>query len=136
MFVEEATDILGSAQIRTSWKDVPIVAVEDGKPLVSRNDVRELLFELLVSVVRAREPEIAEVLLGRASLDTLPGELRIPALQATGIWFQLIAISNELQAMRTRRETEQSGNPDDVVGSFSNVVGEIAAEGYSAEAVQ
>lgn len=136
MFVEEATDILGSAQTRTSWRDVPIAAVEDGKPLAPRNDVRELLFELLVSVVRAREPEIAEVLLGRASLDTLPAELRIPALQATGIWFQLITISNELQAMRTRRETEQLGNPDDVVGSFSNVVGEIAAEGYSAEAVR
>lgn len=136
MFVEEATDIFGLAKIDEGSTDTPVTITRDAKLLDARSDVHELLFRLLVSVVKEREPEIAEILVGRGSLDSLSEELRIPALQATGIWFQLIAIASELQAMRTRRETEQAEGPEEVIGSFANVIGEIAAEGYSAEAVQ
>lgn len=136
MFVEEATDILGLAKIDAGSMDTPVAIARDAKPFDPRSDVHELLFRLLVSVVKEREPEIAEILVGRGSLDSLAQDLRIPALQATGIWFQLIAIASELQAVRTRRETEQMEGPEDVIGSFANVIGEIAAEGYSAEAVQ
>src|SRR5262245_11903914 len=111
-------------------------AVEESRPLSFREDVRGLLFGLLLSVVKEREPDIADVLNGQVAFDALAKERRIPALQATGIWFQLLAISNELLAMRTRREIEQSGGADHVIGSFSNVAGEIAAQGYSAELVQ
>ncbi|PLP55969.1 phosphoenolpyruvate carboxylase [Mesorhizobium loti] len=114
----------------------PVASTRDARPVDARSDVHELLFRLLVSVVREREPEIAEILVRRGSLGSLAEDLRIPALQATGIWFQLIAIASELQAVRTRRETEQAESPEDVIGSFANVIGEIAAEGYSAEAVQ
>ncbi|MBR2686310.1 MAG: phosphoenolpyruvate carboxylase [Aquamicrobium sp.] len=136
MFVEEATDILSLAKIDSGSTARPIAIAREAKPFDVRSDVHELLFRLLVSVVSEREPEIAEILVGRGSLDSLAEELRIPALQATGIWFQLIAIASELQAMRTRRETEQAESPEEVIGSFANVIGEIAAEGYSAEAVQ
>ncbi len=98
--------------------------------------MRSLLFRLLVSVVSEREPSLADVLTGRVSLDELVAEHRISALQATGIWFQLVAIANELLAMRSRRELEQMGGADDVIGSFSNVIGEIAAAGYPAEEIQ
>lgn len=136
MFVEEATDIFGLAKIDGGSADTPVTITRDAGPFDARSDVHELLFRLLVSVVKEREPEIAEILVGRGSLDSLSEELRIPALQATGIWFQLIAIASELQAMRARRETEQAEGPEEVIGSFANVIGEIAAEGYSAEAVQ
>jgi phosphoenolpyruvate carboxylase len=136
MFVEEATDILSLAKIDAGSLVPPVAIVRDARPFDARSDVHELLFQLLVSVVREREPEIAEILVGRGSLDSLAEKLRIPALQATGIWFQLIAIASELQAMRTRRETEQAESPEEVIGSFANVIGEIAAHGYSAEAVQ
>jgi phosphoenolpyruvate carboxylase len=88
---------------------------------------------LLVSVVSSREPHVADVLNGKTSLDSLDAEQRIPALQATGIWFQLVAIANELGAMRSRRELEQASGAEEVVGSFANVVHEIAAAGYPAE---
>lgn len=111
-------------------------ALEESRPIGFREDARSLLFRLLLSVVNEREPDIAEVLNGLVDLDTLAKERRIAALQATGIWFQLLAIASELTAMRSRRELEQAGGADEVVGSFSNVIGQIAARGYSAEAVQ
>jgi phosphoenolpyruvate carboxylase len=111
-------------------------AVDDSRPLSCHEDVRSLLFRLLTSVVSEREPGLAGVLTGRVSLDTLADDQRIPALQATGIWFQLVAIANELLAMRSRRELEQMGGADEVIGSFANVVGEIAAAGYPAEELQ
>ena len=111
-------------------------AVDDSRPLSSHEDVRSLLSRLLTAVVNEREPGIAGVLAGRVSLDTLADGQRIPALQATGIWFQLVAIANELLAMRSRRELEQMGGADEVIGSFANVVGEIAAAGYPAEELQ
>ncbi|WP_260855522.1 hypothetical protein [Mesorhizobium amorphae] len=115
MFVEEATDILSLAKIDAGSTARPIAIAREAKPFDVRSDVHELLFRLLVSVVSEREPEIAEILVGRGSLDSLAEELRIPALQATGIWFQLIAIASELQAMRTRRETEQAESPEEVI---------------------
>ncbi|WP_245521031.1 MULTISPECIES: phosphoenolpyruvate carboxylase [unclassified Mesorhizobium] len=110
--------------------------LEENRPMNFREDARSLLFRLLLSVVAEREPDIAEVLNGQVDLDTLPKERRIAALQAAGIWFQLLAIARELAAMRSRRELEQAGGADEVIGSFSNVVGQIAAQGYSAATVQ
>lgn len=110
--------------------------LEESRPLSFREDVRSLLFRVLLSVVSEREPDMAEVLTGRVSLDALESGQRIAALQATGIWFQLVAIANELLAMRSRRELEQMGGADEVIGSFANVMGEIAAGGYPAEQIQ
>ncbi|WP_315918191.1 phosphoenolpyruvate carboxylase [Mesorhizobium sp. SP-1A] len=110
--------------------------MEQSRPLRFREDVRSLLHRLLVSVVSQREPGLADVMNGRASLDSLAPEQRIAALQATGIWFQLVAIANELLAMRSRRETEQVGGAVEVVGSFANVVHEMATEGYPIEQMQ
>ncbi|WP_353643253.1 phosphoenolpyruvate carboxylase [Mesorhizobium sp. WSM2239] len=112
------------------------VALEASRPLSFREDARSLMFRLLTSVVSERDPAMADVLTGRASLDALAPAQRISALQASGIWFQLVAITNELLAMRSRREIEQMGGADEIIGSFANVVGEIAAAGYGAEEVQ
>ncbi|TIU92160.1 MAG: phosphoenolpyruvate carboxylase, partial [Mesorhizobium sp.] len=110
--------------------------MEEGRPLSFREDIRSLLFRLLLAVVSEREPDMREVLTARVSLHALADERRIAALQATGIWFQLVAIANELLAMRSRRELEQMGGADEVIGSFANVIGEIAAGGYPAEHIQ
>ncbi|WP_085462644.1 phosphoenolpyruvate carboxylase [Mesorhizobium australicum] len=110
--------------------------MEESRPLNFREDIRSLLFRLLLAVVGEREPYMAEVLAGRVSLDALASERRIAALQATGIWFQLVAIANELLAMRSRRALEQMGGADEVIGSFANVIGEMAAGGYPAEQIQ
>ena len=109
---------------------------DSSRTIRCQENVRGLLLRLLTSVVNERESGIADVLTGQGNLDNLPEVQRIPALQATGIWFQLVAIANELLAMRSRREIERSGSAGDVIGSFANVVGEMATAGYSAEEVQ
>lgn len=111
-------------------------ALNDSRPISCHEDVRSLLFRLLTTVVSEREPGMGDVLTGRASLDTLTDAQRIPALQATGIWFQLVAIANELLAMRSRRELEQMDGANEVIGSFANVIGEIKTAGYPAEEIQ
>lgn len=110
--------------------------MEQSKPIKFREDERSLLLRLLLQVASAREPEIASVLSGRRSLVSLAPEQRIPALQASGVWFQLLAIADELLAMRARRELEQGAGVDEVPGSFASVIAQMAAHGGSAAEVQ
>ncbi|MBZ9846591.1 phosphoenolpyruvate carboxylase [Mesorhizobium sp. CA14] len=110
--------------------------MEQSKPIKFREDERSLLLRLLLQVASAREPEIAAVLSGRRSLLSLAPEQRIPALQASGVWFQLLAIADELLAMRARRELEQGAGADEVPGSFASVIAEMAANGHSAAEAQ
>ncbi|TGQ17149.1 phosphoenolpyruvate carboxylase [Mesorhizobium sp. M2E.F.Ca.ET.219.01.1.1] len=110
--------------------------MEQSKRIKFREDERSLLLRLLLQVARAREPEIAAVLSGRRSLVSLAPGQRIPALQASGVWFQLLTIADELMAMRARRELEQGAGADEVPGSFSSVIAEMAAAGHSAAEAQ
>jgi phosphoenolpyruvate carboxylase len=97
-------------------------------------EVFELLFELLADVLRVRQPGLTGILFSPGTGD-IPDELRVPALQMTGIWFQLLSIAEENVAMRARRRIETMSGPDAVLGSFSNVVAGIAAAGVPAEEV-
>lgn len=110
--------------------------MEQSRRINFREDERSLLLRLLLQVASAREPEIAAVLSGRRSLVSLAPEQRIPALQASGVWFQLLAIADELAAMRVRRELEQGAGADEVPGSFASVIAQMAAKGNSAKDVQ
>ncbi|TGQ55465.1 phosphoenolpyruvate carboxylase [Mesorhizobium sp. M1C.F.Ca.ET.193.01.1.1] len=110
--------------------------MEQSRRINFREDERSLLLRLLLQVASAREPEIAAVLAGRRPLVSLAAEQRIPALQATGVWFQLLTIADELLAMRARRELEQGAGADEVPGSLASVVAQMAANGNSAEEVQ
>lgn len=110
--------------------------LEQSRRINFREDERSLLLRLLLQVASAREPEIAAVLTGRRSLVSLAAEQRIPALQASGVWFQLLAIADELFAMRARRELEQGAGVDEVPGSFASVIAQMAANGHSAQEVQ
>jgi phosphoenolpyruvate carboxylase len=89
----------------------------------------ELLWGEFMAVVAGRVPKLKRMLEGTMPLNALDGEDRVGFLQATGIWFQLLTIAEENAAMRSRRRLEQEGGPDAVVGSFCNVIGNIAAAG-------
>jgi phosphoenolpyruvate carboxylase len=91
----------------------------------------ELLWGEFMAVVSGRVPKLRRMLEGGLSLSALDADDRVAFLQATGIWFQLLSIAEENAAMRSRRRLEQDGGPDAVVGSFCNVIGEIAAAGVS-----
>ncbi|BBE72502.1 phosphoenolpyruvate carboxylase [Oharaeibacter diazotrophicus] len=96
-------------------------------------EVFELLFELLADVIRIRQPGLTGVLFDPDRSGEIPDELRVPALQMTGIWFQLLSIAEENVAMRARRRLETSNGPDSIAGSFSNVVAGVARAGVEAD---
>ncbi|MBA8907965.1 phosphoenolpyruvate carboxylase [Aminobacter ciceronei] len=123
-------------QIVFDDNSVGSVAENVERDRLAHEDVRGLLLSLLSSVAQARDPILPPVLQGSLPISEIEASRRIPALQAIGIWFQLLAIAGELISVRTRRAIERSGSSDAVVGSFSNVIGGLARAGYGASDLQ
>src|SRR4030095_1842843 len=144
---------LGSPRRRgrgTSWRGegAAVAAVvkmarraqEQREPVIGRDayivQLVDLMFERLLEVVRLRQPEIEANLRGDGPLDELPPALLLRALQAYGIWFQLLAIAEENATIRTRRRIERDGGQDALPGTFSHVVAKAAAAGVEPAALQ
>jgi phosphoenolpyruvate carboxylase len=110
------------------------------EPVIGRDayiaQIVDLLFERLLEVVRFRQPEIEPVLVQDRPLDQLPPPLLLRALQAYGIWFQLLTIAEENATIRRRRQIERDGGPDALPGTFSHVIARAAANGVEADTVQ
>jgi len=96
---------------------------------VSAKEASDLLFRLLLEVVRRHQPEIEPVLLGGANISGFTPELMARALQAQGILFQLLAIAEQNAAMRRRRHIERTRGRAALRGTFDHVLAEAAAEG-------
>ncbi len=98
-------------------------------------EITATLRDLLRQVIRAREPDVLPVLDDPAAAKIIPAHLVEHALQAIGIWLQLMNIAEENAAIRNRREIEKQGGPDEVIGSFSHAVAQVAAAGVAPETV-
>src|SRR6202453_2806315 len=96
----------------------------------------ELLFDLLVEVVRRYEPEVAAVLREERDTAGMPAVLLARTLQAQGIWFQLLAIAEQNRDMRNRREIERERGYGQLRGTFAGVFAAAAAEGIGASEVR
>lgn len=113
----------------------PAQAAPGEHPTDYADDVKGLLFALLRKVVARRAPnalaafDVPERVGAQAKADLMA------ALQASGIWFQLAAIAEENAMMRARRQIERTGGPDQVQGSFANVLSSAAGLGVSAQEV-
>ncbi len=99
-------------------------------------EAADLLFALLLDVVRQHQPEIAPVLEGGADISGLSPELMARALQAQGIWFQLLSIAEQNAAMRRRRHIERTRGREALRGSFANVLAEAARDGIGAAEIE
>jgi phosphoenolpyruvate carboxylase len=106
----------------------PAQAVVSG---ASAKEAAELLFSLLIEVVREHQPELEPVLKGGANIDGFSPELMARALQAQGIWFQLLSIAEQNAAMRRRRQMERTRGRSSLRGTFDHVLAEAAAEGVA-----
>jgi phosphoenolpyruvate carboxylase len=95
-----------------------------------------LLFELLVDIVEHQEPRIVPMLRGESRDFDLPPSLLERALQAQGIWFQLLSIAEENAAMRRRRKLENERGYENVRGTLGQVIAEAAASGTGADAIR
>src|SRR5580692_2680611 len=96
----------------------------------------ELLFDLLVEVVRRYEPEVAAVLREERDTAGMPAVLLARTLQAQGIWFQLLAIAEQNRDMRNRRERERELGYGRLRGTFAGVFATAAREGISAAEIR
>ncbi|ODA66284.1 Phosphoenolpyruvate carboxylase [Methyloligella halotolerans] len=108
-------------------------------PIISGTSAQEaadILFKLLLDVTRQHQPEIESVLRGGANFSELSPEMMSRALQAQGIWFQLLSIAEQNAAMRARRHIEKTRGRDELKGTFANVISEAARDGIEAAEIQ
>ncbi|MCI0653127.1 MAG: phosphoenolpyruvate carboxylase [Methylococcaceae bacterium] len=96
----------------------------------------EQLFDLLIDVIRIRQPEIEPVLRGEATVPVGKRLLLMRSLQAQGIWFQLLNIAEENSGMRRRRTIETELGPDRVGNSFANIIRGLKEAGVQASEIQ
>jgi len=105
--------------------------IEDGY----REAVEELLFERLREVAHRREPAVVPLLEGRQSLAELSPQHLMPALQAYGLWLQLLNIAEENAAMRVRRRLDRQAGADFVAGTFAHELSRAAALGIGPDRI-
>ncbi len=95
----------------------------------------ELLLGLLESVVRERDPEAGAAL--RDAGIGLASRATARALQAQGLWFQLLSLGEQYAAFRLRREAE-SGRPGEgpTIGTFRHAFHDARERGMPTAAVE
>ncbi len=99
------------------------------------SEVAELLFGLLVDVVRTRQPGLEAVLRGGEPDLASPDRLEA-GLRAQGIWFQLLSIAEQNAGMRRRRQTETERGPEQVRGTLAQVLHDAAGDQVTPEQVR
>jgi len=95
--------------------------------------VAELLFGLLTDVIARHQPEVLPALRGDLPTLGLAPHLLGRALQAQGIWFQLLSIAEQNAAMRRRREAEDAAVDGGARGTFARLIRESVNDGVPAE---
>lgn len=100
------------------------------------NKIIDLLTAQLGQVIQLRNPEVLPLFQG----EYLPlgdnKELLLGALQAWGIWFQLLGIAEENTAMMYRRTMEKRHGLENVPGTFANVFEQARHAGISPNKLQ
>lgn len=99
-------------------------------------EVSGLLFNCLLKVVRKRCPEIEDILLGKQELRNSNQTLLTYALQAYGIWFQLLSIAEQNTNVRRLRLIETEIGHNEVPGTFAQVISQAAGQGITAQQLQ
>jgi phosphoenolpyruvate carboxylase len=99
-------------------------------------EVAELLFGLLVEVVRKRHPELEPVLRGEAMDPAWSPEQLAHCLRAQNIWFQLLNIAEQNAGMRRRRMTETERGLESVRGTLAQVIHDAHQAGVRPEQIR
>ncbi|HEV2751483.1 MAG TPA: phosphoenolpyruvate carboxylase [Gemmatimonadales bacterium] len=95
-----------------------------------------LLHDCLLDVIRTHHPEIERVLQGEPLDAGAPPDLVARAIQAQGMWFQLLSIAEQNAAMRQRRQSEVERGHEQVRGTFAHVVSSAARAGLAPQEVR
>ncbi len=100
------------------------------------DEITSMLRDLLRQVIRQREPAVLPFLDDPESAANIPEHLIEHALQAMGIWLQLMNIAEENASIRNRRNIEKQSGPDEVIGSFSHALAQAAKAGVAPATVE
>ena len=92
-----------------------------------------LLFTLLTEVAARHQPDVVPMLRNEVTDLGMAPELLGRALQAQGIWFQLLGIAEQNAAMRRRREAENSRGYENVRGTFAQLLADAKRAGVKAD---
>jgi phosphoenolpyruvate carboxylase len=101
----------------------------------SVKEASAFLFGQLLSVVKQHQPEIAPVLRGQEPSSGLSPALMARALQAQGIWFQLLSIAEQAYAMRRRRRIERERGHEELLGTFDQALASAARAGVKPDEI-
>jgi len=118
----------------------PVFDVESER-VASQSDVTtpslpDVVLALLESVVRERNPEAAAALRGEAVGGPGTPKTLARALQAQGLWFQMLGLAEQYTAFRARRHAESELGYDQMAGTFSHVVREARERGVPREKIE
>ena len=104
----------------------------------SPEDAANILYELLLDVVRRHRPEVEPILTGGAqkSVSEYSPDLLARVLSAQGIWFQLLSLADQNAAMRRRRHIERKRGRDALLGTFDHVLAEARRAGVSPREIE
>ncbi len=102
----------------------------------SAREAADILFGLLLDVVRRHQPEIEPILKGGGNILSFTPELMSRALQAQGLWFQLLSIAEQNAAMRRRRNIENTRGRENLKGTFAHVLAEAKANNVGAAEIE
>lgn len=125
---DKATKLAGKTAVNADQFDTAAAAYA--------SQVVALLNEQIRSVINIRKPEILPVFTGQASVPEDNKDILLNILQAWGIWFQLLNITEENTGMRRRRHVEKVAGLEQVPGTFANVLSNAKSAGISAEEIQ
>ena len=122
-----------------SWTQLTKVAT--GNTIISpaasyEDDLVELLYEQLLSVIRARQPSIEAYISGTEDIRNCDNTKILYVLQTYGIWFQLLSIAEQNAMVQQRRQIEKEYHRDRVPGTFAYAFSSAAQKGISAEEIQ
>ncbi len=100
------------------------------------DDLVELLYQQLLSVVRVRQPDIEPILDGFKDIRGVTDIRILHILEAYGIWFQLLCIAEQHATVQQRRRIEKEYGIDQVPGTFAHTFSTAARQNISAKEIQ
>ncbi len=128
-----------SDQSPLSWTQFTKVAT--GNTIISpaasyENDLVQLVYEQLLSVIRDRQPDIESYFDGSEDIRNCDSSKILFVLQTYGIWFQLLSIAEQNAMVQQRRQIEKEYHRDRVPGTFAYAFSSAAKKGITAEEIQ
>jgi phosphoenolpyruvate carboxylase len=100
------------------------------------DDLVETLYQQLLSVIRARQPDIEVYFNGEEDMRDCPEDKILYVLQTYGIWFQLLSIAEQNALVQQRRQIEKEYDRARVPGTFAYAFSSAEKKGITAEEVQ